>query len=204
MENTVDISCNIKVSVHKGDYGVYLKVHRGERWMSLAASLFNILQNNVHKLKTIGDIVYLTTEKRVEVTEFRNKRYVCFIQQCNDFKTFINFHEDEWSTFVAKMPQINIAIIIEDIDCKVCQNLKKPIRVTKDKRMMDTQLTNKKLQELQDWNCHVQNQQGIVCTYCGVEVYDDCHCHRYDCKICEPDNFCSSCASLLVYLPAPI
>ena len=42
---------------------------------------------------------------------------------------------------------------------------------------------------------------GLTCTYCGVEGYmnDECHCHRYDCNICEPDNFCSCCASMLVY-----
>ena len=38
------------------------------------------------------------------------------------------------------------------------------------------------------------------CTYCGEENDGlDCHCHLYDCKFCEPNNFCSVCKGILCY-----
>ena len=127
---------------------------------------------------------------------------VSFVQQRLDsnFKSYINFNDSEWATLMEAIPAIN-TVLNDAMDCNVCQNLKRPIYVTKDNRMADTKLTKEQLEDIQEYNIGVQNQLGLTCTYCGVEGYmnDDCHCHRYDCRICEPDNFCTKCHKMIVY-----
>jgi len=72
--------------------------------------------------------------------------------------------------------------------------------LTVDKQMKNTKLSKKRLATVLENNIGVQNQLGILCAYCGVEGYysDDCHCHKYDCSLCEPDNFCKVCLTLTV------
>lgn len=194
-KNMHQISPNVTVQVMYGSYGGFVKLQRKNRKITLAAKLWMILKKNVKRLQNTGDILYLTKEKRVEVTEFKSKRYTCFIQEQNNFKTYINFNEDEWTTLLESMEDIKLSR-----ECDVCHNLKKTTKVTKDNKMTDTKLTKEQLDDVHDWNCGVQNQLGLMCTYCGAAGYmnDECHCHRYDCKICEPDNYCSSCSSLVI------
>ena len=183
-----------------GDYGPYVRIQRKCRWECLSPSLWKIINDNLDRLQTIGQVLYLTKVKRLEVISFMEKRYVSFVQQRqgSDFKFYINFNDEEWNTLMQNMHTINTAL---KEDCNVCHNLKKPIHVTKDKKMTNTKLTKKRLEEIQEYNCEVQNQLGLMCLYCGVEGYmnDDCHCHRYDCRICEPDNFCTKCHKMIVY-----
>ena len=86
------------------------------------------------------------------------------------------------------------------IDCDECHGVKTPIHLTVDKQMKKTKLSKRKLASVLEYNVGVQNQLGLMCTYCGVEGYvnDDCHCHKYDCSLCEPDNFCNECLTLTV------
>ena len=200
--SSIQISSNLTVSVQKGDYGLYIRIQRKNRWMCLAESLWKIILANVQKLQTIGQVLHLTKIKRLEVINYMDKRYVSFVQQRLgfNFKSYINFNDSEWATLMEAIPAIN-TVLNDAMDCNVCQNLKRPIYVTKDNRMADTKLTKEQLEDIQEYNIGVQNQLGLTCTYCGVEGYmnDECHCHRYDCNICEPDNFCSCCASMLVY-----
>lgn len=46
---------------------------------------------------------------------------------------------------------------------------------------------------------HTDGVDGVSCQYCEDRITSICHCHRYDCKTCEPDNFCSNCQSIIVY-----
>ena len=37
------------------------------------------------------------------------------------------------------------------------------------------------------------------CFYCYEKLDIGCHCHLYDCKICEPSSFCIKCGGLKLY-----
>ena len=192
-----EINATLKITVEKGDYGRYVKVQRKQRWIALSASLWNIIHNKMDNLCKDGYVLYLTKTKRLEVISYANQRYVSLVEHKpgSDFKSFINFNDEEWSCLQAKMGNICAALI----DCDACNNLKRPINVLKNKRTAETKLKPKKVAKLQEYNLTVQNQLGMMCLYCGAEMHDDCHCHAFDCEICEPHNFCEKCHALTVY-----
>ena len=170
------INATLRITVQKGDYGRYVKVQRKQRWIGLAASLWNIIREKMDSLRTEGYVLYLTKTKRLEVLNFANQRYVSFIEHRagSDFKSFINFNDEEWTSLQAKMGSICAALI----DCNVCNNLKKPITVLPNRRVTESKLKPKKVTKLQEYNMTVQNQLGMMCLYCGAEMQDDCHCHE--------------------------
>ena len=196
-QQVFEISSTLNISIQKGDYGRYVKVQRKQRWIALSASLWNIIRENIEKLQTDGYVLHLTKMKRLEVINFANQRFVSLIEQRpdSDFKSFININDGEWSCLQTKMGNICAALI----DCDACNNLKRPIVVLQNKRMAETKLKPKKVTKLEEYNQTVDNQLGIMCLYCGAEVRDDCHCHEYDCSVCEPQNFCTKCHVLTVY-----
>ena len=66
-------------------------------------------------------------------------------------------------------------------------------------RMKETNLSSEELVAVEKNNETAYNQLAMQCTYCGgnwdMEV---CHCHRYDCRQCESENFCSRCQKLRI------
>lgn len=206
MANTYEISPTLTVSVEKGDYGHYIKIKRGEKWMCLAASLWQILHAIPERLRMVGETVYLTKVKYVEVIDFAARRYVSFVTvstyQGKQYKHYINFNDDEWMMLMTKMTDINNALFGQPKQCVQCNGLKTPLPVTEEKRMKKSKLSKKQLKRVLECNAETANQLGVTCTYCGCEGYmgdDNCHCHRFDCKDCEPDNFCHTCKALKVY-----
>ena len=195
-----EINATLKITVEMGNFGLFVKIYRKQKWISLSKSLWNIIVEKMDKLRTEGYVLYLTKSKRLEVINFANQRYVSFVEhkQGSDFKSYINFNDEEWISLQAKMGSICAALI----ECEVCHNLKKPITVLPNKRVKESRLKPKKIAKLEEYNLTVNNQQGIMCLYCGAEVYDDCHCHQYDCFLCEPHNFCSKCNLITVYAAA--
>lgn len=193
-----EINSTLTITVLKGDFGRYVKIQRKNRWIALSASLWKIVGEKMDNLRKTGFVLYLTKAKRLEVINFEEKRYVSLVEQKpgSDFKSYINFNDEEWTSLQAKMGDISAALI----ECDVCQNLKRPVVLLKDsKRVTESKLSKKKIAKIQEYNLTVQNQMGMRCQYCGQEMLDDCHCHAYDCYICEPQNFCSKCYSLTVY-----
>ncbi len=190
------INSTLAISVEKGDYGRYVKIQRNKRWIALSASLWVIINDKMDKLRTVGFVLHLTKAKRLEVIDFQQRRFVSFIEHKpgSDFKSFINFNDEEWTSLQSKMVNINAALI----ECDVCHNLKTPITVLDDKRTAETKLSKKKIAKLLEYNLTVQNQMGMMCLYCGQEMLDDCHCHEFDCCVCEPQNFCPKCYGLTV------
>ena len=204
MEKTHDISFNLTVSAEVGEYGSFIRIKRDRRWMRLSASLWKIIHKNLQKLRNNGYVLHLTKVKRVKVITIKDKRYVSFVQisyhKDKEYNHYINFNDDEWATLLDKMPKINNKLFSEE-ECKECFGIKTPVHVYMDKRMKRTKLAKKKLTTVLSHNAKLQNQLGLTCTYCGCEGYmqtEDCHCHRFDCQHCEPDNFCSNCTSLAV------
>ena len=189
------ISSTLKVSVHQGSYGRYIKVHRAGRWISFSASLWKLINKYMNKLRTEGYRLHLTKAKRLEVIRYDARRFVSVVEEKpgSGFKSFINFNDEEWSNLEAKMENINLALR----ECNTCHNLKRPI-VVKNNRMVETRISQKEVERIHQYNLTVQNQLGAMCTYCGEEIRDDCHCHEFNCKTCEPQNFCSTCHVIVV------
>ena len=79
-----------------------------------------------------------------------------------------------------------------------CHDMRKV--VLKDGRMKDTALNPTAFQFVKDNNNDAANQLEIMCEYCGIYhgMGDLCHCHKYDCKDCEPNNFCKKCDQITV------
>ena len=195
-----ELSDTLKVSVQKGDYGRFIKVFRKDRWIGLSPSLWRRIDDNKKRLRHVGYVQYLTKVKRLECVAFNDERYVTLVEHKPDseYKNFINFNDKEWDSLLNQMESIKNALV----DCTECQNLKRPLVVDKEtKRMGETSLPQWKVRQIEEYNVTVQNQEGIVCLYCGDEIRDGCHCHKYDCKICEPQNFCFECDSMKVYVP---
>ena len=195
---TYQINDGLSITVQKGDFGRYIKIQRPKRWISLAASLWKIICERKDMLKTPGNVLYLTKAKRLEVILYNDYRYVSLIEQQpgSEFISRINFKDDEWKGLFSMKGNINAALV----ECEVCHNMKSPLVLPKDSnRVVETKLSRKRKAKLEEYNLTVENQMGIMCLYCGQETQDDCHCHAFDCFICEPDNFCSKCYNIIVY-----
>ena len=203
METTIDINPTLRITVQKGNFGVYVRIQRNRRWICFSKSLWKIITDALVRLQTIGEVMHLTKTKRLEVINFKEQRYVSFVQQRLDsnIKFYINFNDEEWNKLLENMQTINESIKgCEKSDCDVCKNLKTPIVLQKKTdRKFESKLSKLKRAKLQQYNFTVENPQGLMCLYCGQETQDDCHCHAYNCFMCEPENFCKKCYEITVY-----
>ena len=200
METSLEISPTLKLMVQMDKYGQYIRIQRKCRWICLSKSLWKIINENLSRLHTIGEVLFLTKSKRLEVLSYKDHRYVSFIQQRpdSDFKNIINFNDTEWSALLQKLQIINNAL--EEKDCDACHNLKtKIVLLENSNRIRESKLSKSKVAQLEEYNCSVENQMGMMCLYCGQQVEDDCHCHAFDCYMCEPQNFCSKCYGITVF-----
>lgn len=198
METSIEINPTLKVMVQMDKYGHYIRIQRKCRWICLSKSLWKIINDKLNQLQKIGEVVFLTKSKRLEVISYKDHRYVSFIQQQpgSDFKNIINFNDAEWNTLLQNLQIINNALK----DCDACHNLKTQIVLLENsQRVRESKLSKSKVTQLEEYNCSVENQQGMMCLYCGQEMMDDCHCHAYNCYMCEPQNFCSECYGITVY-----
>jgi hypothetical protein len=138
LENAYTISTNLTVSVEDGAFGRYIQIKRDGRWICLSASLWKLVQENLDKLRTIGQIVYLTKVKRMEVINYKDNRYVSFVQvslyQGIDYKYYINFNDDEWTTLLEIIVKINNMLFSEEKQKPYdCRGIKRSIPSIKDK-----------------------------------------------------------------------
>lgn len=174
-------------TVEQGQYGVFIRLSRGSRWIVYSPTLWQkLVDAMVHNSK---DFVKLTPEKQVKVVQFNDKRYVSFHRISGNFNTYINMNEEEWAVFKDK---------VLEMPCSQCNDVKIKKQLY-DGKMMETKLSAKALENVKENNQYAYNQLAYQCEYCGDSFeYNTCHCHRYNCKECESDNFCSKCDELLV------
>lgn len=103
-------------------------------------------------------------------------------------------NEKEWDIFKDILP--NIAKHLPK--CAVCKDKKVKTALFNDK-MMPTKLTPEQLEDVKENNKTAYNQLAGQCEYCGDNYsYDKCHCHSYNCRECEPANFCQQCGDVTV------
>ena len=91
---------------------------------------WRIITDALVRLQTIWEVFHLTKTKRLEVINFKEQRYVSFVQQRLDsnIKFYINFNDEEWIKLLENMQTINESTEgCEQSDCDVCKNLKTPI-----------------------------------------------------------------------------
>ena len=67
-------------------------------------------------------------------------------------------------------------------------------------RLLETKLSPRQLRDVKENNETAYNQLAYCCEYCGVQ-YDyegTCHCHRFNCRECELDNFCKHYGEVMI------
>ena len=181
------------------------------------------MRDNMVKLSNTGFSLKLSDSKEVNVVDFKNKQYVTFhhFTKWDDktYHTYINIGANEWCALMFAMPAIDSMLNKQSYDvpdtilpekaaklreprtnCSMCKDEMTAV-ILKDGRMKETNLTSQAYKSIKDSNKSAFNQMDYSCDYCGGCRYygADCHCHKFDCKDCEPDNFCKKCDGILFY-----
>lgn len=197
-----NITPDVKISVEDGTFGRFVRLTRRTKWIAFSINLWDKVRQNLSNLKTSGFCLTLSDEKDVKVISFNDKTYVSFHRHCrikdNIYDTYINLNQDEWESFLKQVDDIN-RCAFDGMGCNHCFGKKRKV-VLYNGRMKKTNLTAEQFKSVCDSNMTAYNQLSHLCEFCGgTDFYDErCHCHKYDCKDCEPDNFCQACDRCLV------
>lgn len=171
-------------------------------------------------MRTLNYHATLTGNKDVNTIEFNGSRYVNFhttYKKDGDvYDSYINLNDEEWDEFLKAAHEMDKIIPVLNVQpCVECYMQKKVIRVsTNGGRMHPTTLSAEVLdvvrntnleahkQQVKDDEAGVNNVQLFQCEYCGDYKFPiegvKCHCHGYNCRECEPLNFCVTCGALKV------
>ena len=187
------ISQNLKCRVESGDYdGPIIRLMRGTRWMVFSHNQWRtVIKQDIRKEVDLK----ISEGKDMKSFMFYEKRYMSFhrIYRAHDcvYDTYINLNEEEWY----KLLEINPDVLKELPKC--CTKQKKKLIYG---RLLETKLSPQQLKDVKENNETAYNQLAYQCEYCGVQ-YDyegTCHCHRYNCRECEPNNFCKHCGDVMI------
>ena len=72
---------------------------------------------------------------------------------------------------------------------RVCHDVKRVSR-------FETVLNDLDTHEVLVYNMEVQNQERLKCFQCAGFMIDGCHCHIFECAVCNPEHFCPVCGEL--------
>ena len=189
------LTCSIERG--KND-SLFFRLSRGSRWIVLSTAQWMKLVEYLPKLDSSNACLKLTADKDIKIINFNEKRFVSFHRAFRGqrvYDTYINMNEQEWKAFKTIVPDIVKAMP----NCSLCQDVKVKRRLFDD-RMLETKLSPKRLVSVKEDNEVAYNQMAYQCEYCG-QTFDyegTCHCHRYNCRECEPDNFCKQCGDVTV------
>ena len=185
-----------------------MKLTRGKRFIAFSTNVWQRFRRHVPMLKTPNYNVKLTEAKEVTVISFTDDaQYVSFhhtYKRDNEtFSSYINLNGEEWSCFLTALDMIDAAIppTQQLIPCPNCCLMKTVVPVVNG-RVRETILTPERLEEVRENNNIASNQERYQCEYCGgysYQIESGCHCHRYDCRECEPNNFCTTCGSVQIF-----
>lgn len=185
---TFTISDTLKCTFEDGQYGPFIRISRGKRWIGFSTVLWKLIVNHIHEMNSDNFHLSLTQEKEINTISYKDARYISFhhIKKIdNEVKDiYINFNKVEWEKFMSMQP--------------FCHDVHK-VTLSGDS-MKSTELSQTQLRGVRKNNIEANNQAALKCEYCGdYSGYGEtCHCHRYNCKECEPMNFCQHCDSLVV------
>ena len=197
---------NLWIRVENASYGVCVKFRRKTRFTAISANVWGRLRRNIPLMSTEGYSLKLTDRKDIKVELFNGIRYVKLhtTYKCDgeDCDSYINMNEDEFSELLKVLNKVDSLIPPHPIvPCPDCKVIKMVVQVSQNgNRMLPTTLTPEQLKDVMDNNDLAYNQMMYQCTYCsGYENGDCCHCHKFDCRKCEPANFCNTCGAVKVF-----
>ena len=220
-----DLSKKLCISVEVGNYGQFIRIKKEQRWICFSTQVWseicrNIIITNSKILHQTESKIELTKDKEMNVVKFLNQFYVSFTQRSVNkgkmYTNYINFNSSEWSALLYTLPALDAALQGYDVpdtvrpeteikyrekqqNCTLCKGTLKAV-ITHDNLMnKTTKLNQMEYESVQESNKTAYNQMAYSCTYCGKSICEDCHCHRFDCKMCEPTNFCDKCDEIIVY-----
>ena len=195
-------------SVENGRYSKYVKLQRGKRFITFYSNVWGMLRRHVPRLRTANYQLELTSDKSVQVVDLSNDRYWSFHhtwkdEEDNVHTNYINLREHEWAVFLDIVHEIDEIIPTRAIlPCPACHSMRKVMLVKHlGGRTQKTKLTPEQLAAVRENNAVSYNQLMLECEYCGVAMYDPerCHCHKYNCRMCESDNFCKTCGNCMIF-----
>ena len=203
-EWTMNETRALKLKITKyGRYGKNVRLERGSRFIAFSPNVWLRFRHAVPRLRTMDHVVYMTEEKSVTVIEFQETRYVSFLYEARRangevVSTFINLNDDEYQQLLSFLPEIDA--IIPPVNTEQCECVKRMVKLCTGQRMVETTLNEEQLQNVIQNNQDLGNQEGSQCTFCGAHdrLDDTCHCHTYDCRLCEPKNFCDICGENMI------
>lgn len=223
-ETSFDLGKTLSFSIENGSYGRFMRLRRETRWICFSFQAWKGIRRNIDAINTgllhrKPTLVKLSEEKEINVIEYADKHFVSFSQKSNKngktYLTFINLNTSEWSAFLFALPAIdkvqegynapdttveaNRKERKEKSNCSLCKGMMSAVTTFNDQMKKATKLKMKDYIDVQKTNETAYNQMAYLCTYCGSPIYEDCHCHRFDCKDCEPNNFCDKCDEIIVY-----
>ena len=131
----------LKCSVEQGQYGVFIRLSRGSRWIAYPPKLWQKIINVI--VHSGMDFVKLTPEKQVKVIQF--KLYVSFQCVSGNFSTYINMNDEEWAAFKDKLSKL---------PCRLWkQHQVTPLRW----KLLETQLNTKAMEDVKENNMCTTN-----------------------------------------------
>ena len=205
-----ELNHNLKLQINpSGAFGLCIKLIRRERFIALSLSAWYKLRAHIPLLRTEGYNLKLTDNKEVNVVQFEDRRYVGFHntykRQDQVYSVYINLNDDEWSRFLAALDAIDIMFPPKKLErCPSCAVVKQVVPLING-RMKESNLEADQLENVRQNNAVAYNQEMHMCEYCGARDYtfyefmENCHCHQYNCRKCEPENFCDTCGTITVF-----
>ena len=128
----------------------------------------------------------------------------CIDENLHISHRFVTFQEDELCTFLIYAPLITMDILSANVSRDWVKASKIVQRIPPNKCSECGDILKAKIlrhgRGVQNKCFDICALSSDRCSYCGLKwESSDCHCHLFDCKTCEPRNFCRKCDGLLFY-----
>ena len=117
MEGKVNIIGNLFLEVTAGAYGKFLKLYRGDYWITISERSWRFIRNNVKLLDANFNSetdykLTLTTNKSVKVSMHYGHPYITFAEKAIDrnaewYNKYINLDVNEWKAFRENIPKLD-------------------------------------------------------------------------------------------------
>ena len=204
-----ELSPTTTIAIEEGKFGKCVKLKREKRAIFFTPTQYSKIRDIVPRLRHVGFVHHVTDTKTIAVEEYNGARYVKFAQRFQKVgKTcfcYINLNDDEYQELLRALDKLDQVFppSINVVPCGACHIVKKVTRINALGRTCETQLTPGQLQDVRENNKTAYNQLAWCCEYCGTTPGMDMpacgHCHRYNCRECEPNNFCTTCGQNMIY-----
>ena len=115
-KNKISVSDSVVVEVNAGEFGKYVKLHRGQKWINLSEKCWRFIKSNArwidNSVKEESDYsLAITSGKEVRVSMYNNRRYVVFCEKFfkdgEELTKHVNLDEYEWKALKLRFGDIN-------------------------------------------------------------------------------------------------